>query len=271
MILSINSRRTVLGSIAAIGLSVVSGCLGSVRSNAEEDGQSNPFTHVTVEGVDLVVEISSEASVDQVAVIAPSGELFAEQSISSGVTRKSVHLGTDYDPGKYEIRGLVEDEAVGKTTIEIRPDVQIVEVKIAQNNPDEMYEGAGRLAIGAEAIVAVRNRGSGPASVVALRFDGDVPQPSPEDYEESGIYEVESDVRRDAKEVSLPPHEDVVLYSTLGPFSPTGDNVSCSPSTSEGKFEVLLQTQSGDSVSKTYSVTYTGSDLFDCKINTGEV
>lgn len=271
MILTITSRRTVLGSITSIGLAVVSGCLGSVHSNGEGDGQSNPFTQVTVEGVDLVVEISPEAPVDQVAVIAPSGERFAEQSISPGVTRKSVRLGTDYDPGEYEIRGLVEGETAGKTTIEIRPNVQITDLKLAQNHPDEMYEGAERLAIGAEAIVTVRNQGSGPASIVALRFDGDVPQPSPKNYEKSGIYDVESDIRKNVEEVVLPPHEDIILYSTSRPFSPTGDNISCSPSTAEGKFEVLVRTQSGDFASRIYSVTYTGSGLFGCQINKTEV
>ncbi|WIV68794.1 hypothetical protein [Natrialbaceae archaeon AArc-T1-2] len=260
-------RRTVLCGIATGAAAAVSGCLNSSDNGETDSGDDGVFTTLDVEGTDLVIELTEEASIDQVNVIDPDGELFAERWIAAGVDRETVELGTDYQPGEYEIVALEDDTEQTTQSITLEPDVQITDLRLARNHPDDMFEDASDIDIRTETILTLENTGTGPDAAVGLYFSGDIPRPTPDEYEESGIYDTDSDIRRDADSVALPPGEGVTIYSQLMPFSESGGNVSCSPDTTEGDLRVVLETAVQESFSpRDYAVTYTGEDLAECEI-----
>ncbi|WP_276256807.1 hypothetical protein [Halomontanus rarus] len=220
-----------------------------------------------VEETALVLEFTSESPVEQVNVIRPDGELFAEREIPAGSTRETVEIGTDYQPGEYDILGLEDGDERARESIVIEPDVQITDLRLGRNHPEAMYEGASDREAQREAIVTIENTGTGSDEVTRLEFSGDVPRPTPDDYEKSGIYDTESDIGRYADAVTLPPDSEVVIYSQSMPFSPAGDHVSCSPETTAGEFETIIETSvQGKATVATYNVTYTGEDLLECEI-----
>lgn len=261
------SRRTVLGSIA-LGVLGFSGCSESIGNGGTSE---SPFASVGVEGTDIVVELAQETTVDSVNVIQPDGELFAQRQVAAGVRRETFPLGTDYEQGEYEILGLDGEEQVGAQTLDIRPDVRITDVKLARNHPEEMYEGAYESDILAEAIVTVRNDGTGPDAVTQLRFEGDVPLPTRDIFQESGIYDTKDELGGHAGAVVIGAGEELTLFSSSRPFSPAGGNVSCNEEGFSGQFTVVVATNGSDStVSRKFGVLYEGVDLYDCNITIGE-
>ncbi|MCU4975039.1 hypothetical protein OB955_20250 [Halobacteria archaeon AArc-m2/3/4] len=200
-------------------------------------------------------------------MIRPDGELFAERIISTGSSRETIEIGTDYQPGEYEILGLEDGEEHARESIVIEPDVQITDLRLGRNHPEAMYEGASDREAQREAIVTIENTGTGSDEVTRLEFSGDVPRPTPDDYEESGIYDTENDIGRYADGVTVAPDSEIVIYSQSMPFSPAGDHVSCSPETTEGEFATIIETAvQGENTAATYNVTYTGEDLLECEI-----
>ena len=259
-------RRTVLGSIASSTLIPLAGC---IDSGTGQSGSARSIRDVSVSGVQLVVELRADADIDQLTVIDPDGEEFATRAVAAGVTRETFELGTAYVPGSYEVHAVTEGESVDETSLEIRPDVRITDVKLGRNHPDEMYDGASDQAIRSEAIVTVANRGTGPDAVTKLRFEGDVPQPTPEDFEKSGIYDTESDIGGHRNQVVFEPEAESVVYSNSRPFSPTGSNVSCG---NQGQFTVLVSTQVFEDVTTSkYKIGYQGGDQLNCEISISEV
>lgn len=267
------SRRTVLGSIVTGAAVAVSGCMSgsseTKQSEADEtkDGDSGIFDAVFVEGMDLVLELTEESSIDHVNVIAPDGELFAERTIPTGVRRETIQIGTSYTPGDYEIIALEDEEEQATQSLTIEPDVNITDLRLARNHPEEMFEGASDIDIRTETIIRLENTGTGPDEIVGLSFSGDIPRPTPSNFSESGIYDTESDLNRHADSVELPPGGEILIFSQLMPFSASGDNVSCSPNTVEGEFEVTLESAvREDPTSASYMISYTGKDLNECEI-----
>ncbi|QLG61067.1 hypothetical protein [Halorarum salinum] len=261
-------RRTVLGTIVGSTLLPLAGCTGS--GNPAGEG-SNPIRAVSVADLHLVVEVREDASIDELTVVSPNGEAFATRSLSPGVRRETVELGTSYTPGSYEIHASADGETVGESSIDIRPDVQIVDLKLGRNHPDEMYEGATEQAIRSEVIVSLENRGTGPDAVTALRFDGDVPFPTRENFEESGIYDTESDIGGNRERILIGTGTEVTLFSNSQPFSPAGGNISCEDGPVDGQVAVELTTQLSDSGSTAdYDVSYRGNDDFDCDITVAQ-
>ena len=267
------TRRIVLSGIATGVFGAASGCLSGTsetdrsKSDEPEAEGSGIFDAVFVEGMDLVLEFTEESSVDHVNVIDPNGELFAERTIPTGVRRETIEIGTSYSPGDYEIVALEDEEEQATRSLTIEPDVQIADLRLARNHPDEMFEDASDIDIRTETIIRLENRGTGPDEIVGLSFSGDVPRPTPADFEDSGIYDTESDLRRHADSIEIPPDNEVIIYSQLMPFSVSGENVGCSPDGQQGEFEVNVKSAvHEDPVSSTYSVTYTGTDLNECEI-----
>ncbi|WP_276253136.1 hypothetical protein [Halomontanus rarus] len=252
------TRRTVIGGIATGLITAVSGCTGS------SDGV---FEDVFVEETALVLEFTSESPVEKVNVIRPDGELFAERELPAGSSRETIEIGTDYQPGEYEILGLEDGEERARESIVIEPDVQITDLRLGRNHPEAMYEDASDRVAQREAIVTLENTGTGPDAATRLEFSGDVPRPTPDDYKESGIHDTDSDIRRHADTITLTPGSEIVIYSRSMPFSSAGDEISCSPESTEGEFETIVETsvQDEDTVA-TFNVTYTGEDLLECEI-----
>lgn len=259
-------RRTVLGSIAGSTVLPLAGCTGP------PDGQGNPggaIRDVTVSEMQLVVTLREDASVDGLTVIRPDGSEFATRSVAAGVTRETFDLGMPYSPGEYEVHAVADDETVDETSLDIRPDVRITDLKLGRNHPNEMYKGASDQAIRSEAIVTVENHGTGPDAVTQLRFEGDVPQPTPDDFDESGIYDTESDFGGHLERAFVEPGSGLVLFSNSRPFSSTGDNVSCGKV--QGQFTVGIKTQiERKDTTTSFGISYQGNDQTNCDISISE-
>ena len=258
-------RRTVLRTALATTAGLA-GCLDTGTSN-----QSHPIRDASVEGTSLVVTLDDGSSVDHLTVIQPDGEAFASRSIPAGATRETIDLGTQYPPGEYTIRALDSEKTVDEQTLEIRPELEITDLKLARNHPDEMYKGAGEPAIRAEAIIIVKNTGTGPGVITKLLFEGDLPKPTRKGEERSWIYNPSSEPADDRPEVIVPPNETKQLYSDSRPFTSASSNVSCSPQGNRGTFSLIVHPRIGEPIRERYEVEYTGKELINCEIAVSEV
>jgi len=270
------SRRTALRTATGAALVSVAGCLNTDGDSGtsgdgidSSDGQG-PLQRVAVEGTTLVVELSSDADVDQVNLIQPNGDLFGTRDVATGAQQVSFEVGTSYAPGEYSVIALKDEETLTETTTDIVPEIQIQDVGLYRNNPDkpwdEVYgESKTDSKKNGEAFVTVQNSGSGPDAVVEMRFTGDVPNPV-EDPRGSGIYEKES--------VVVSTGETADLFSDSFPFgSEIGEEgMGCSTDGNSGQFTIVLETRvAGQQVTKTYNVEYTGADeMQNCKITISE-
>ncbi|NGM71328.1 hypothetical protein G6M89_20385 [Natronolimnobius sp. AArcel1] len=266
------TRRTVLSGIVAGAAVAVSGCSSSSDSGSDNgagdfDGD-DVFTDIFVEDTDLILEFTDESSIDQINVIDPSGELFDELLIPSGISRDTVAIGTDYDPGVYEIIALEDGDEKSSQSVTIEPDIRITDLRLGRNHPDEMFEGASDREIETEVILTLHNRGNGPDEIRRLVFDGDVPRPTSDEFDESGIYDTDSDIRSYADAVELSSDDEITIYSRQMPFHSADPDVSCSPDTTEGEFQVYLETIVQDPYpNDEFEVTYSGENLVDCDIH----
>ncbi|WP_081606169.1 hypothetical protein [Haloferax volcanii] len=265
-------RRTVLRTAAVLSAGLA-GCLngstetgdGTTTPNDDSDEQGI-LRQVAVEGTELGVELGSEADVDRVNLIQPNGELFGTREVAAGVRQVSFEIGTAYDPGEYRILAVQGEETVAETSLEIRPQLEIVDVGLFRNNPDkpwdEVYgESETNRIQNSQASVSVRNLGTGAEAVLSLRFSGDVPNPI-EKPRNHGLY--------DADEITVPAGESRDLYSSSLPFSEQfgDDGMGCSIERNTGEFSVLVGTRVSDGeVSHRFGIEYSGSDtVSDCNI-----
>ncbi|MFW5900546.1 MAG: hypothetical protein ACOCTH_02065 [Halodesulfurarchaeum sp.] len=267
------TRRTALRTAAGTALLSVAGCLhdgdGSSPGSTPPSDGSDVIQRVAVEGTALVVEFSSDESLDRVNLIEPNGEVFGQRSVTTGAQRVSFELGTSYDPGEYRVVGLSNGETFAKMSTVIDPELQIRDVGLFRNNPDKPWDdiyGAtetDRLKNG-EAFVTVENTGTGVEAVVELVFSGGVPNPV-ENPRRSGMYETER--------VVIAPGETVDLFSNSFPFGSKSENgVGCSSDGNSGQFTVTLDTQVTEGqVSNTFDVRYSGStEMSDCEVTITE-
>lgn len=257
------TRRTVIATIAAGSLGSSAGCADTGSGTAGEGALSQ----VTVEETDLVVEYDPDTSATGVAVIAPSGEAFAERELTPGASRETIPIGTAYPPGTYTVQ-LVDDQTVVAAVEQpLRPDVVIRELKLGRNHPEEMYEEATDQVVRTETILQVENKGSGPEKLVQLRFEGYVPRPTPERSDDSGIVVVSEQPEFHAEPV-VAPGSSIELYSRVFPFSSSSQEVNCEPGGSRGQFTVtLVGTVSDKDTQRRYRATYNGEDLLTCNIS----
>ncbi|TKX86482.1 hypothetical protein EXE43_08160 [Halorubrum sp. SS5] len=260
------TRRTVLATIAAGGLGTVAGC----TDTGSEAPDAGALSNVIVDGTSLVVEYDPETSATGLAVIAPSGEAFAERELTPGASRETIPIGTAYPPGTYTVQLVEGQDVVAATEQSLRPNVVIRELKLGRNHPEEMYEGAADQVVRTETILRIENRGSGPEKLVQLRFEGYVPRTTPEQSDDSGIVVVDEQPEFHAEPV-VNPGSTLELYSRVFPFSSSSQEVSCEPDGSSGQFTVtLVGAASKENFQRTYRATYTGNDLLTCDISIGE-
>jgi len=264
------TRRNLLSGIAVSAVASLSGCAESTDTDDSPESGTG-LNQVTTEETDLVVDFETEHSIDEISIIQPDGELFAERSVATRVRRETFDLGLDYDPGEYEIIGLTDETEQFSSTIDISPDVQITELLLGRNHPDQMYDGASERTIRTEAIISVENSGNGPDAATQLVFTGDIPRATPVNQDRSGIYDIENRIGGHADKIKLPPNEEVVLYSYSTPFGSATDNVTCSTNTTSGKFSTTLETAvQNKGPTRQYNVSYTGEDLVNCEIEIEE-
>jgi hypothetical protein len=268
------SRRTALQTVTGAALTSVAGCLtddtsGTPGNGTHSSNGDGPLQRVAVEESALVVELTTDADVDQVNLIQPNGELFGQRDVATGAQQVSFEIGTTYESGEYRVVALRGEETVAEDSTEIQPEIQIQDVGLFRNNPDKQWDEVygdsetDRKKNG-EAFVTVENTGSGPDAAVELRFSGDVPNPI-ENPRGSGIYETE--------QVIIEPGEATDLFSSSFPFgTETEGGMGCSPDGNSGQFTVIVETQVGaNSISNTYEIQYSGStDMTDCEVTITE-
>lgn len=261
-----STRRTVLTTIATGGALTVAGCADS-RSG---EPRSGALSTVTVEGTELVVEYESGTDATQLAVIGPSGEAFAERALTPGASRETVPIGTAYPPGTYTVQLVDSDRVTATVEQELRPEIVIRELQLARNHPEEMFDGAGNFTIATEVIVTVENVGTGPEKLTKLRFNGEVPRPTPEEMAGSGIMAINRPVRYTNPVIG--PGELRTLYSRSFPFSPNSNTVECTPEGTSGQFTVALSGDVAEEVvEREYTASYRGENLSNCQITVERV
>jgi len=276
------TRRTALRIAATSAIGTVAGCLNGTTNNpSQTDDTQSPdpeeFERIAIEETTLVVELAQDTDLDQLNLIQPNGELFAKREIAAGARQASIELGMDYQSGDYGIVGLAGDETVVETTLSVEPDLQILEMGIGRNQPDEMWDGE-EADISDEAFVTIENRGTGPDSITKLLFIGDIPYPSDEEgtnyannADVSGIYDPRTD--SEVEDVLIESGEQLKLYSSRSPFAfVPGAAITCKDEQQSGEFSMTLETQvDGDRLSKTYDIQYSAADERDeCEITISE-
>ena len=254
------TRRTVLTTIAA-GSLAGAGCTDGRAPGSGADA----ITAVRVDGTALVVEYDADTSATGLAVIAPSGEAFAERELTPGASQETIPIGTAYPPGTYAVQLVDADSVVAAVERSLQPDIVIRELKLARNHPEEMYEGAASLTITGEVIVDIENVGTGPEKLTKLRFEGDVPHPTQNDLDKSGISAVNEPVVHG--EPIIDAGERRNIYSITLPFGPGSDVVNCTSEGTSGQFVVSLTgAVGGELAEQEYNVTYQGENLSECQI-----
>ena len=269
-------RRTALQTVTGAVVGCLAGCLSTNDTSAPPSG-AGPIEDVGVEGTELVVKHTTADNVDQLNLIQPNGELFAQRTVAAGSQQASFSIGTAYDPGEYTVVALRGEERVDETTLSIEPDLEITEMGIGRNQPRKMWNDGGDKTSD-EAFVTVENRGSGPESITKLLFTGDVPYPSDEDgtnyamdEDVSGIYNPSTGSEADS--LTITADEQLTLYSSRSPFAfVPGAGTSCADDRQSGEFLLSIKTRVGrDTISKTYSIQYSAAtEQNKCQIRIGE-
>lgn len=257
------TRRDLLGGIVgAVG--VLAGC------SENESPSSGAFTETKVEDQQLIVEFEESLEAESISVIDPNGEVFAETSVAAGASRVTFDIGMPYTPGEYQIVAADDGDTVAETTQEIQPDLEIVDVGIGANRMDEMPEDLGH-AQKAEAIVVVRNSGTGPELVSQLRFEGDLPNPRNLAESRIGIYNPE--LPGEARDFVKVPNDDKVrMYSSTLPFTFEGDGIDCLSEPQSGEISVKLRGEISGIHSVDFQINYSGSESYDgCRLSLQEV
>jgi len=223
-------RRSVLGT-AAGGVAALAGCTDSIQPG----GSGSPFQDVVVEKSMVVVTLSSESGIERVNLIDPTGERVDSSEVGSGETRLEFDLGMSYTPGTFDIVG----EPKGEISLDIRPDVEIQEVGVGANHMDRMPDSLENTQ-SQEALVVVENLGNGPSNLLALIFDGDVPNPTENvqpDGSKSGIFD-EEEGQGEREQVPLLGKESVTIFSSTLPFSFDAEGEECDSMPDEGELNV---------------------------------
>ena len=247
------TRRTVLGSIAG-GTLLLAGCTGN-------DPSSSGFTRTDVEGRELIIEFDEDLEPGGISVVDPDGESFADAEVSPGATRVTFDVEVPYVPGEYAVLAIDGDDVIAETSQEIRPELEIVDVGVGANRMEEMNEGLG-VTKESEAIITIRNSGTGPEELAQLLFLGDVPNPTdPEDIR-VGIFDPEESSEA-WDPLTFNRGDERTLFSSSLPFYFGGDGVECEPDTQSGEMEVQIRGEVIDQISVSYSIEYTGSDTYD--------
>lgn len=179
-----STRRDFLALTAACGTSAVAGCTGDTNDtsnttdrNSEKSATQRPSAGVTVfteevsinDGI-LIVPLRSGASVTEVRLIGPDGQLFATDSPRRGETSvqftllSRMHLGsrkTVYTPGQHVLRAYrrADDGSfteIDTATIDLVPSFKLLSVS-AVKDPGDLR-------------LTFQNIGTGPGPLTAARM-----------------------------------------------------------------------------------------------------
>lgn len=251
------NRRRVLCGIAGVSASIA-GCFGQ--------SQSGGFTRTDVEDQELVVEFDESLEPDEISVVDPDGEGYAETSVSAGVTQETFELSMPYTPGEYQIIATQDGDEVAEATQEISPTLEILDVGVGANRMDEMPEELKNTKE-VEALVEVKNSGSGPESIERLRLNGYLPSDQDLSDERTGIFDPKKG-QRASSPVTIRTGEKLMLFTSTLPFTFEGDGVDCQSEPQSGEFTVVLEGKAGGPYSKDYHIDYSAAESYNgCEIS----
>jgi hypothetical protein len=269
------SRRALLtalgGTLALAGCTQPGGPSETDDPSTATQPAGGPFARLAVEGQTLVIELSADAGVDAVNVIAPDGSEFASREVATGASRVEVQLGTAYQPGEHQIVAVSQGESMAETPFSIAPDLRIEQIGVGRNTPEKMPDGM-EATKPTEAWVEVSNQGNGPVVIEKLLFLGGVPNPTTqiesasEELAVSGIFDEESGAGQ-VDFVPLAPGDGTLLFTSSQPFLFGGTTQPCPTTPTTEQFEVTLRSRPGGGASKQYEAEYEPvSDTEDCGV-----
>jgi len=186
-----------------------------------------------------VVTLADDHDVDQLNLIGPDGTTFEQSTVAQGATRVEIQIvfktGGTYSAGEYELVA-VSGETSESMSLEIRPDIQIVDVE-PELDEDDGYS-SGRL------FVTVENVGTGPSWVYNIGFRNAPYRNAPEVIEGDGVADTTFE-RPEASEEFLSPGTEREFLKQRGVLViDDNDDVSCESDTAE--LTVVVQTPHGD-------------------------
>jgi len=247
-------RRKYLHAITGASSLLLAGCSSSnttpdtEQENAEAEtttaSASNPIKEVLVEDAKLKIELVSENDAEKVTIIDPNGTEFKSKSLAAGVTSVSFNFAQGYVPGEQRVVAAADGEALQTETITIEPQLEILGLHAAKNNPDLDWD-KNSSNWKHNIAVEVENVGSGPVTITNLVLLN-TPNPTPANDENL----------RDHEQVTLNHSAKTTLYAEREPFiGVTEGLIKCG---SEAEGEVTLTTTVGDDVTEKFSWSSSG-------------
>lgn len=241
-----SSRRRFLAWAGTALLAGVTGCSGTATRGGGADasaGSSSPpaesvFEAVAFSGPTLVVTLAEEHDVTRLNLIAPDGSTFRQTTVAEGATQIEIQIvsktGSSYSVGEYDLVA-VTDASSESMTVELKPEIQVVDVK-PEFDEDDGYS-SGRL------LVAVENVGTGPTWVYNIGFQNAPYRNAPQVID--GVADTTFERPTEGDKEFLSPQTQRTFLKQRGVLVISdSDDVSCTGDTAE--LTVVVQTPHGD-------------------------
>jgi len=242
---SISRRRLLAWS----GTALLSGVAGCSETNNPGGGTESPtgtssspadsvFEAVEFTGPNLVATLAEDHDVDRLNLIAPDGSTFEQTTIAEGATQVEMQIvfktGGTYSAGEYDLVA-VGGESSESMTVELQPEIQVVDVK-PEFDEDDGYS-SGRL------FVTVENVGTGPTWVYNIGFQNAPYRNAPQVID--GVADTTFEQPEDSDKEFLSPEAQRIFLKRRGVLVvDDNDDVSCEGDTAE--LTVVVQTPHGD-------------------------
>lgn len=194
------TRRSVLGSIAAVGIASIAGCSSSTTDGnpTESPDQNSDIKDFSAQGTSIEIEFSNE-DIDAVQLNYDGERVKGPEPIPNSTT-VTFDMGYNYDPGEYTVKGLSGEEAVLDDTITIQPDHTIVNMGLGKNNPEKIKDNPYIIDLEDYIYFEIENQGTAADEITGFRSP-DTPHPATDD--------------REKKSGLLNPDESEVTYSPI--------------------------------------------------------
>jgi len=134
------TRRSVLSSIAALGITSLAGCSSSTTNGdqTESPDQNGAISDFSSQGTSIEIEFSNE-SINAVQLNHGGERVKGPKSIPNS-TVVTFDMGYDYEPGDYTVKGLSNDDVIVEDSLTLQPDHKIVNMGLGMNNPEKIQD-----------------------------------------------------------------------------------------------------------------------------------
>ncbi|MDR5657611.1 hypothetical protein RH831_10525 [Halodesulfurarchaeum sp. HSR-GB] len=193
------TRRSVLGSIAAVGIASIAGCSSSTpdENQTESPDQNSAIKNFSAQGMSIEIELSNE-DIDAVQLNHDGERVKGPEPIPNSTT-VTFDMGYDYDPGEYTVKGLSNEDEVLDDTITIQPDHEIVNMGLGMNNPEKIRDHPYITDLEDYIYFEIENQGTAADKITGFRSP-DTPHPATDnEVKKSGL------LNPDEKEVTYSP------------------------------------------------------------------